>query len=52
MVMLTRALVLAATLSLVVGPKPAWARAPTDHHTAQIERPSSGCPTPRIATGQ
>jgi phospholipid transport system substrate-binding protein len=38
MVMLTRALVLAATLSLVVGPNPAWAGAPTDQLRAQIER--------------
>jgi phospholipid transport system substrate-binding protein len=38
MVMLTRALVLAATLSLVVGPNPAWAGAPTDQLRAQIDR--------------
>jgi phospholipid transport system substrate-binding protein len=38
MVMLTRALVLAAALSLVVGPNPAWAGAPTDQLKAQIDR--------------
>jgi phospholipid transport system substrate-binding protein len=38
MIMLTRALVLAASLSLVVGPNPAWAGAPTDQLRAQIDR--------------
>ena len=38
MIMLTRALVLAAALSLVVGPNPAWAGAPTDQLRAQIDR--------------
>jgi phospholipid transport system substrate-binding protein len=39
MVMVTRALVLlSAALSLVVGPIPAWAGAPTDQLKAQIDR--------------
>lgn len=38
MVMVTRALVLSVALSLVVGPSPAWAGAPTDQLKAQIDR--------------
>ena len=38
MVMVTCALVLSVALSLVVGPNPAWAGAPTDQLKAQIDR--------------